>query len=136
MARVKIVDYLQFDERQRLAIQLLALPGKGRLSYEQIAEQVGVSIRQFYRWRHMEAFKDAVVQTAMANLKDELPEVFAANLKQAKGGNAKHIELLYKLMGMMIDKQEVQVEEKLQDNASVRNDIEAMRERLKDQGIK
>lgn len=78
MARVKIVDYSQFDERQRLAIQLLALPGKGGLSYEQIAEQVDVSIRQFYRWCHNEDFKDAVVQTAMANLKDELPEVFAA----------------------------------------------------------
>lgn len=39
-------------------------------------------------------------------------------------------------MGMMIDKQEVQVEEKLQDNTSVRNDIEAMRQKLKDREIK
>lgn len=56
------------------------------------------------------------------------PKYLQLNLKQAKGGNAKHIELLYKLMGMMIDKQEVQVEEKLQDNASVRNDIEAIKQ--------
>ncbi len=132
MARVKIVDYSQFDERQRLAIQLLALPNRGGLTYEQIAEKVGVSIRQFYRWRHMDAFKDAVVNTAMENLKDDLPEVFAANLRQAKDGNAKHIELLYKLMGMLIDKQEVQVEEKQQDNKSVKADIDAMREKLRE----
>lgn len=50
--------------------------------------------------------------TTLENLKDDLPEVFAVNLRQGKDGNAKHMELLYKLMGMLIDKQEVRVEEK------------------------
>lgn len=50
-----------------------------------------------------------------------------ANLKAAKKGHVKQIELIYKLLGMLIDRQEVEqtVKDK-RDNDSIQKDIERL----------
>lgn len=135
MAKFKNVDLSKFSGQQAMAIEFMALPGRGGLSYEEIAEKVGISSRQFYRWRQEPEFKDAVVQMALINIKDDLPDVFQANIKNAKKGNAKHIELIYKLMGMLVDMKEVEVTKKGEDNDAIKDDIKRMRQMLKEKGV-
>ena len=117
----------ELDERQLRAIELLALPDKGGFTMEEIAAKVGVSQRQLHRWRQKPEFQDAIVNKALENIRGELPAVFSANLKAAKKGNVKQIELIYKLLGMLIDHQEVEqtIKDK-RDNDSIQKDIERL----------
>lgn len=117
----------EFDERQLRAIELLSLPDKGGFTMEEIAAKVGVSQRQLHRWRQKPEFQDAIVNKALENIRGELPAVFSANLKAAKKGNVKQIELIYKLLGMLIDRQEVeQTVQNKRDNASIEKDIQRL----------
>lgn len=77
------------------------------VNFPQAAEKVGVSQRQLHRWRQKPEFH-AIVNKALENIRGELPAVFSANLKAAKKGNVKQIELIYKLLGMLIDRHEVE----------------------------
>lgn len=105
-----------FDERQLHAIEILALPNRGGMTYDEVAKAVGISMRQLQRWRKSKDFQQGIIDRAMENIRAELPAVFSANLAGAKKGNTKHIELVYKLLGMMIERQEVH--QTVQDNRS------------------
>ena len=117
----------ELTEQQVQAVELLAIADRGGLTLEQVAEKIGVTVRTLHRWRKMPPFQEAVVNRALMNVRADLPAVFEANLKGAKKGNTKHIELLYKLLGMLIDKQEVkQTVEDKRDNASIQKDIDKL----------
>ncbi len=131
------VDFAEFTEQQIQAIELLSLPGKGGLTFEQIAEKVGISVRTLHRWRDKRNFQKAVTLRAIQNIHHELPEVFTAHIKSCKRGNVRAIELLYKLLGFLIDRQEVNqtVENRTQDNKDIEKDIDRL-ERLLDEDDK
>lgn len=119
------VDMTQFSEKQIIAIGLLSQPNKAGFSFEDIAEQSGVSVRQLHRWRKLPEFKQAIVEQSLENVKDELPDVLSAHKKQAKKGNMKAIELFYKLFGLLIEKQEIEqtVTSKDKDNATLEAEL-------------
>ena len=98
----------QFSEKQLLAIDLLSVPDKGGMKFDEIAEKCGISVRQLHRWRKNPEFKQAIVQVTMENAKAILPDVVKAHEKQATRGNVKAIELFYKVMGLLIERQEVE----------------------------
>lgn len=136
MAKFKSVDITKFNEKQVAAIELMSLPKRGGLTYKEIAEKVGISERQFHRWKDDPEFKMAVANRALENLYEEVPEVFNANLKRAKAGEVRSVELFYKLLGLLVDRAEVEVENKGDaSNDDIKNDIEAMRQMLKDKGL-
>lgn len=123
------VDMTQFSEKQIIAIGLLSQPNKAGFSFEEIAEQAGVSVRQLHRWRKIPEFKQAIVEQSLENVKDELPDVLSAHKKQAKKGNIKAIELFYKLFGLLIEKQEIEqtVHNKDKDNAQLEDEIASLK---------
>ncbi|MDC3413977.1 phBC6A51 family helix-turn-helix protein [Terrihalobacillus insolitus] len=122
---MKKVDLTQFNEKQIQAIGFLSLPNKGGLSFDEIAEKVGISVRQLHRWRKDNEFKAAIVEQSLENVKDELPNVLAAHKKQAERGNVKAIELFYKLFGLLIERQEIEqtVTNKDKDNEALEKEL-------------
>lgn len=102
------IDMTQFSEKQIQAIGLLSLPNKGGFTFDEIAEQCGISIRQLHRWRKQHEFKAAIVEQSLDNVKEVLPNVLKAHTKQAEKGNVKAIELFYKLFGLLVEKQEIE----------------------------
>ena len=98
----------QFSEKQLIAIALLSQPNKAGFSFEEIAEQSGISVRQLHRWRKNPEFKQAIVEQSLENVKEVLPNVLKAHQKQAERGNVKAIELFYKLFGLLVEKQEIE----------------------------
>lgn len=101
------VDLKQFTEKQITAIGILAMPNRGGLSFEEVADKAGISERQLHRWRKKPEFKQAVIDQSLANVKEVIPNVLSAHTKQAESGNVKAIELFYKLFGLLVDKQEI-----------------------------
>lgn len=105
---MKKVDMTQFSEKQLIAIALLSQPNKAGFSFEEIAKQAGISVRQLHRWRKNPEFKQAIVEQSLENVKEVLPNVLKAHQKQAERGNIKAIELFYKLFGLLVEKQEIE----------------------------
>jgi len=119
------IDMTQFTEKQIQAIGLLSLPNKGGLTFEEIADKCGVSVRQLHRYRADANFKAAIVEQSLENVKEVLPNVLKAHTKQAESGNVKAIELFYKLFGLLVERQEIEstVSTKDKDNDTLAKDL-------------
>lgn len=119
------VDMTQFSEKQLIAIGLLSQPNKAGFSFEEIAEQSGISVRQLHRWRKQPEFKQAIVEQSLENVKEVLPNVLKAHQKQAERGNVKAIELFYKLFGLLVERQEIEqtVSNKDMDNEALSKEL-------------
>lgn len=127
---IKSVDFTKFGDKQILAIEILSQPKRGGLHYDQVAEAVGVSPRTLYEWRQRPEFVEAITRKAIMNLHADLPEVFSATMTRAKAGEVRSVELLYKLLGLLVDKAEIEVEEKGGTIESVSDDIKRLKEML------
>lgn len=68
----------KLSEKQIAAIEYLALPKLGGKTYEQIAEEVGVSDRTLRNWRNDDTFVAELNKKIVRNTQERLPEVFAA----------------------------------------------------------
>ena len=68
----------RLNEKQIAAIEYLALPKRGGLTYEQIAKEVGVNERTLNRWRNEDYFNEALNRRIVRSLSDRLPEVMAS----------------------------------------------------------
>ncbi|GGF88388.1 phBC6A51 family helix-turn-helix protein [Paenibacillus abyssi] len=114
----------RLTREQITAAQLLAVnqflpknpqPGEqGRYTYDQIAEQAGITVRQLYNWRHYdENFVKYVGHLASNAFLSHLPDIMEKHLDMTlKGqGSMKGIELFYKFGGLLIDRQEVKTED-------------------------
>lgn len=127
---VQGVDINKFDEKQLMAIEILAQPKRKGMTYEEIAEHVGVDVRTLFRWRQKPEFVEAITKRAMLNLHTDLPEVFDANLRRAKVGEVRSVELIYKLLGLLVHKTEDVTPNKGDDNESIREEINSLKKIL------
>ena len=130
MANYKGLDLSKFTDKQIAAIEILSQPKRGGLTYEQVADTVGVNRCTLLEWRRNDDFIQAVTKRAIMNLHADLPEVFAANMTRAKAGEVRSVELMYKLLELLVDKAEVIVEEKDGSNETVADDIKRLKEML------
>ena len=128
------VDLKQFTEKQITAIGILAMPNRGGLSFEEVADKAGISERQLHRWRKKPEFKQAVIDQSLANVKEVIPNVLSAHTKQAESGNVKAIELFYKLFGLLVDKQEItqDVTTREKGNEDLSNELDDIRNLIED----
>ncbi|GIQ63700.1 hypothetical protein PACILC2_22680 [Paenibacillus cisolokensis] len=106
----------QLDGRQRLAAMLVVerefAPESERKSYEQIAEEVGVSARSLWEWRHRNrAFIDYVNAMSADILASSRPKVYRQLLKLIDGAqpSVKAIDLYFKHEGLITTKTEIDV---------------------------
>jgi AcrR family transcriptional regulator len=102
----KNVDYSKFSSEQLAAARLITDPDV-KMTYGQIAEEVGVSERTLYRWREKEDFVSLVEELSDRIMKTFISEVDKAVMKSVKNGSVKAMELAYKRSGKLVDKKEV-----------------------------
>lgn len=127
---IKGVDFMNFGDKQILAIEILSQPKRGGLTYDEVAAAVGCDAKTLFRWRQDPLFVEAITRKAIMTLHSDLPEVFGATLTRAKNGEVRSVELLYKLLGLLVDKAEVEVEEKGNSNIDVAADIAELKKLL------
>lgn len=112
----------KLSELQVAAIEYLALPKRGGLTYAEIAEKVGVDERTLLRWRNDETFHNALTRKVIRNTADRLPEVMASVPDHIiQDGNAAMLRTLLQAHGLLTDK--VEVEQK----GGADTDLDAMR---------
>ena len=107
----------RLTEKQLAAITILAQPQRAGLTYEQIAERVGVSRQTLHEWRKDQKFNDELKKEIVRNTIEDLPAIMASVPQHIiKDGNAALFRTLLQAHGLLTEKVEV---------ANVGNDADA-----------
>ena len=102
----------RLNEKQLAAIEYLAIPKRGGLTYEEVAERVGVSDRALRSWRNDETFNKALKDAVVRNTIDRLPEIFDAAIDGViSENNAAMFRTLLQAHGLLTDKVEVETKD-------------------------
>lgn len=116
----------KLTDKQWQAIAILSVPGRAGMTYEEVAEHVGVSDKTLREWRKREDFNEAIKTQVLNNAIDHLPEVFEALPKIiVEEGNGSVLRTWLQSLGMLTDKKEVEVSSK--DGV----DVDEIKEKLK-----
>lgn len=112
----------KLSEKQYAAIEYLSLPKRGGMTYEQIAEEVGITDRTLRDWRKEDAFNEELKRQVVRNTLDRLPEIMASTADHIiNDGNAAMFRTLLQAHGMLTERVEV-------DNKSAgATDVDAMK---------
>jgi hypothetical protein len=127
----------KLSELQIAAIEFLALPKRGGLTYEQVAEKVGITDRTLRDWRKDDAFNEELKRQVVRNTLDRLPEIMASTADHIiNDGNAAMFRTLLQAHGMLTDK--VEIDSKGNGSAAdidtMKAEIERMRANRKSEG--
>lgn len=118
----------KLSDKQQAAIAILAQPKRGGLTYEQVAEQVGVHRDTLLIWRKQDDFNDELKREIMRSTLDRLPEVMASIPDHIiNDGNAAMFRTLLQAQGLLTEKVEVQSQNKTDDIDAIKAEIERMR---------
>lgn len=99
----------RLNEKQIAAIAILSQPKRGNMTYEQIAEQVGVAKSTLFEWKKQDAFDKALNKEIVRVTKDRLPDVFDSIIDNIMStGNAAAFRTLIQAHGMLTDKLEIE----------------------------
>ncbi|MFS1516086.1 phBC6A51 family helix-turn-helix protein [Bacillus sp. SCS-151] len=120
----------RLHERQLAAIALLVIPQRGGLTYEQIAEKVGVTDRTIREWRNNDAFNEELKKQVMRNSVEHLPDIMWSVPKHIiDDGNAAMFRTFMQSLGLLTE--EVEVESKGGNKGVSVSDMKAKIERFK-----
>lgn len=118
----------KLNDKQYAAIAILAQPKRGGLTYDQVAEQVGVDRSTLYLWRRNDAFNDELKREIMRSTIDRLPEVMASIPDHIiNDGNAAMFRTLLQAQGLLTEKVEVQSQGNTEDIDAIKAKLEALR---------
>lgn len=118
----------KLSEGQIAAIEYLALPKRGGLTYAEIAERVGVNERTLLRWRDNDTFHAALNRKIVRSLSDRLPEVMASIPDHIiEDGNAALYRTTLQALGLLTEKVEVNSKEGNTDTDAMKAEIERFR---------
>lgn len=99
----------RLTDKQYAAITLLALPKRGGMTYQEVAEKVGVSSESLRQWRRRDDFNEELKKTIVRNTLDDLPDIMASIPDHIiSDGNAALFRTLLQAHGMLTEKHEVE----------------------------
>ncbi len=112
----------KLNEKQIAAIEYLSQPKRAGMTYEQIAEAVGVSDVTLYKWRKDDTFNDELKREIVRKTIDRLPEVMASIPDHIiNDGNAAMFRTLLQAHSLLTER--VEVDNKSSEGA----DLDAMK---------
>lgn len=118
----------KLNDKQYAAIAILSQPKRGGLTYEQVAEEVGVSRTTLAEWRKRDDFNDELKRQIMRDTIERLPEVMASIPDHIiNDGNAAMFRTLLQAQGLLTEKVEVTAQSSGNDIDSIKADIERMK---------
>ena len=122
----------RLNEKQYAAIALLALPKRGGMTYDEIAEKVGVSRQALYEWRNQDAFNDEVKKQVLRNAVEHLPDMYAAIPRHViEEGNAALFRTYIQSLGMLTER--LEVDNKSGNGSADLDEMKAQIERMRQQ---
>lgn len=117
----------RLNEKQMAAIAILAQP-KRKLTYEQIAKEVGVAKSTLFEWKKQEAFENALNREIVRVTKDRLPDMFDSMIDNViSSGNAAGFRTIIQAHGMLTDKIEIDAKSDGKTTDDIRAEIERLR---------
>lgn len=120
----------KLHEKQLAAIEYLALPKRGGMTYEQIANAIGVHRDTLLRWRNDDDFNEELKKKIMRNTIDRLPDIFDSIPDHIiNDGNAAMFRTLLQAHGMLTEKHEVESKTNEANVDAVKAEIERLRAR-------
>ncbi|MBM7600438.1 transcriptional regulator with XRE-family HTH domain [Virgibacillus halotolerans] len=121
----------KLNEKQIAAVTILALPKRGGLTYQQVADKVGVSRQALVDWRKRDDFNKALKDEIVRNTLDTMPEIMESIPNHIiNDGNAALFRTLLQAHGMLTEKHEIETASKAEDTDAMKAEIEKFRSRL------
>lgn len=118
----------RMTEKQIAAITILAQPKRGGLTYEQVAEQVGVTRQTLHEWRKDANFNEELKKEIVRNTLDDLPAIMASIPQHIiNDGNAALFRTLLQAHGLLTEKVEVANVQGDSDADAIKAEIERMK---------
>lgn len=128
-------------EKQRALLLLtdaIINPEVAKKTYEQIADEAGISVSQLFRWRTQDKeFMEARKEIVQAYSSEMLSDAFAAiRYKLTRSKDMKAAELALRAQGMLIDRREVtgdintKVDVESTNNEALADELARLREKL------
>lgn len=118
----------RLNEKQLAAITILAQPKRGGLTYEQVAEKVGVSRRTLQEWRKDTTFTEELKKEIVRNTLDDLPAIMASIPQHIiNDGNAALFRTLMQAHGLLTDRVEVSHNTEATNTEAIKAEIERLR---------
>ncbi|TRM10343.1 hypothetical protein FH966_00635 [Lentibacillus cibarius] len=114
------------------AAEWLAQPKRGGLTLKQVADEADISERQLRKWRKTDEFQKLVQDKINNNVKERMPNVVDAVIKKAEQGSHKHAELLFKMQGLLTEKQEITAIQETPNKEKNNDQIEAELDELRE----
>lgn len=133
-----IIELEGLVDWQKAAIVLLATKHEHQLSYEQIAEELGISPVTLYRFRQRKEISDYVARFTTARVIDSLPAIVNKQVEMAVSrGSVKSAELLMKYAGLLVERRAVEADIRAnvdsiadKDNDQLQVELEELRRKL------
>ncbi|MBO0602712.1 hypothetical protein I2483_13675 [Sporosarcina sp. E16_3] len=114
----------KLHDKQIAAIALLSLPKRGGMTFEQVADAVGVDRKTLLEWRKRDDFNDELKREIVRATLDSLPDIMASIPRHIiDSGNAALFRTLLQAHGLLTDKIEV-------DTKGTGTDIDAMKAQI------
>jgi len=118
----------RLSEQQIQAIEFLALPGRGGMTYEQIATEVGVHRDTLLKWRKNDVFNEAMKKRTVELTQERIPDVLEAAIQGIiEDRNAAIFRTFMQAHGLLTEKHEVIAESKGEDLDAMKARIASMR---------
>ncbi|WP_332606856.1 phBC6A51 family helix-turn-helix protein [Bacillus spizizenii] len=122
----------KLSEKQIAAIEFLAEPNRGGLTYDQIAEAVGVTRQTLHNWRNDDVFYEELKRRVVRKTSDKLPDVLASVPDHIiNDGNAAMLRTFLQMHGVLTEKTEVDVKTDGNNVADIKAEIERLRAQRK-----
>lgn len=104
-------DVKNWSANQRKFQMWLAIPTAMRDPHTQgeLARSMGITDATLSRWKHWPGFAEEVAKLSRQFLKDDLPDIFGALIREAKNGSYQHIKLALEVAGEHTDEVNVNV---------------------------
>lgn len=117
----------RLSEKQWQAIALLSQPGMAGMTYEQIADEVGVTTMTLWRWRQQDRFNEEIKRQVLRNAVRHLPDMYEAVPRHViEEGNAAMFRTFVQSLGMLKDHIEIE------DNRSDSRDLDEMKAQIEE----
>ncbi|MED4828153.1 phBC6A51 family helix-turn-helix protein [Bacillus atrophaeus] len=122
----------KLSEKQIAAIEFLAQPNRGGLTYDQIAEEVGVTRQTLHNWRNNDDFYEELKRRIKKESAERMPDIIASIPDHIiKDGNAAMLRTYMQWHDMLTERTEVDVKNDGNNIADIKAEIERLRTQRK-----
>ncbi|MGE9877956.1 phBC6A51 family helix-turn-helix protein [Bacillus velezensis] len=122
----------KLSEKQIAAIEFLARPNRGGLTYDQIADEVGVTRQTLHNWRNNDDFYEELKRRIKKQSAERMPDIIASIPDHIiNDGNAAMLRTYMQWHDMLTERTEVDVKNDGNNIADIKAEIERLRAQRK-----